>query len=72
MPILVEPLAELFNLSLSSRMFPDLWKIASIAPINKADATVERSNYHPISFLPVLSPLFEQRVYDQLYDYKFK
>ena len=55
MPILAEPLAELFNLSLSTGLFPDLWKMAGIAPIHKADATVERSNYRPISILPVLS-----------------
>ena len=48
MHILAEPLAELFNLSLSTGVFPDLWKIARIAPIHKADATVERSNYRPI------------------------
>ena len=69
MPILAEPLAELFNLSLSTGVFPDLWKIARIAPIHKADATLERSNYRPISVLPVLSRLFEKLVYDQLYNY---
>ena len=53
MPILAEPVAELFNLSPSSEVFPDMWKIAKIAPIHKADSTVERSNYRPISVLPV-------------------
>ena len=53
MPILAEPLVELFNFSLSTGLFPDLWKMARIAPIHKADATVERSNYRPISVLPV-------------------
>ena len=46
-----------------------LWKIARIAPIHKADATLERSNYRPITVLPVLSRLFEKLVYDQLYNY---
>ena len=69
MPILVEPLAELFNLSLSSGVFPDMRKIARIAPNRKTDSTVERSNYRPISFLPVLSRLFEKLVYEQLYIY---
>ena len=59
MPILAEPLAELFNWSLSIGVFPDLWKIVRIAPIHKADAIAERSNYRPISVLPVLSRLFE-------------
>ena len=69
MSILAEPLAELFNLSLSTGLFPNLWKMARIAPIHKADATVERSNYRHISVLPVLSRLFEKLVYDQLYNY---
>ena len=69
MPILAEPLAELVNLSLSTGVFPDLWKMARIASIHKADATVERSNYRPISVLTVLSRLFEKLVYDQLYNY---
>ena len=69
MPILAEPLAALFNLSLSNGVFPDLWKMARIAPIHKADATVKRSNYRPISVLPVLSRLFEKLIYDQLYNY---
>ena len=49
-------------------MFPDRWKIARIAPIYKADATVERYQYRPISGLLVLSKLFEKTVYDQLYN----
>ena len=69
MPVLAEPLAELFNPSLSTGFFPDLWKTARIVPIHKADATVERSTYRPISVLPVLSWLFEKLVFDQLYNY---
>ena len=69
MPILAEPLAELFNLSLSSGVSPDMLKIARIAPIHKADSTVERSKYRPISVLPVLSRLFEKLVYEQLYNH---
>ena len=46
-----------------------MWKIARIAPIHKSDATVERSNYRPISVLPVVSRLFEKLVCDQLYNY---
>ena len=56
MPILAEPLAELFNLSLSTGVFPDLWKIARIAPIHKADATVVKLSSHlsSTSFVPAV------------------
>ena len=49
-------------------VFPDMWKILRRAPIREADATVYRSNYHPISVLLVLSQLFEKSVFDQLCD----
>ena len=68
-PVRAEPLAELFNLSLSTGVFTDMWKMARIAPIHKADPTVNPLNYRPISVLPVLSRLHEKPVYDQLYDY---
>ena len=64
-PSLVQP----FNLSLSLGRFPDSWKIARVAPIFKDGATDDKSNYRPISVLPVISRLFEKLIFDQLYDY---
>ena len=49
MPVLAEPLRQLFNLSLSAGVFPDQWKIARIAPIYKEGHSDIRSNYRPIS-----------------------
>ena len=60
---------QLFNLSLSLGRFPDSWKIARVAPIFKDGATDNKSNYRPISVLPVISRLFEKLIFDQLYDY---
>ena len=67
--ILAEPLSQLFNLSLSAGIFPDQWKIARIAPIYKDGKSDNRSNYRPISVLPVISRLFEKLVYDQYYNF---
>ena len=46
MPILAEPLAELFNLSLSTGVFPDLWK--SLAPIHtsRRNCSTVKSSSH--------------------------
>lgn len=57
MPVLAEPLAELFYLSR---------KIARIAPFHNTDATVDRLNYRPIPVLPIVSQLFEKLVKDHL------
>ena len=69
MPALAEPLSQLFNLSLSAGVFPNQWKIARIAPIYKDGHSDIRSNYRPISVLPVISKLFEKLVNDQYHNF---
>ena len=45
-------LTKLFNLSLSTGILPDSWKIARIVPIPKSTQnTTSSSNYRPISIL---------------------
>ena len=46
--------------------FPSSWKIARVSPTYKEGSPDERSNYRPISVLPVLSCLFEKLIYNQL------
>ena len=58
-----------FNLSMSAGVFPEQWKIARIAPIYKDGQSDIRSNYRPISVLPVISKLFEKLVNDQYYNF---
>ena len=50
----------LYNLSLEKCVFPDLLKIARVAPAFKAGDPGSIDNYRPISSLPVLSKLFER------------
>ena len=57
----------LFNTSLETSIFPDIWKIARVAPIYKEGDNSEKTNYRPISVLPVISRLFERLIYNQLY-----
>ena len=49
--------------------FPDSWKVARITPIFKDGDRTEKSNYRPISVLPVISKLFEKLVFNQLYQH---
>ena len=69
LPIISDSLCDIFNLSIATGVFPDCWKIARVAPIFKSGQTEDRSNYRPISVLPVLSRIFEKIIFNQLYEY---
>ena len=58
-----------FNFSLQSGIFPDSWKTARVALVHKEGSKEERSNYRPVSVLPVLARLFENLATKELYDY---
>ena len=47
-------LAFLFNTSIETSRFPDSWKVARVSPIFKEGDKAEKSNYRPISVLPVI------------------
>ena len=55
LPVISASLCDIFNLSIATGVFPDSCKIARVAPIFKSGQTDDRSNYRPISVLPVLS-----------------
>ena len=59
----------MFNTSLETCQFIDSRRNARITPICKEGYKVERSNYRPISVLPVLSRIFKKLVFNQLYEY---
>ena len=69
MPYIENSLAYIFNKSLESSRFPDDWKTARVTPIFKEGEKSNKSNYRPISVLPVISRLFEKLVFNQLYQY---
>ena len=53
-PIIAQPLANIFNMSLSTGTFPDALKIAKVVPVFKSEDKTSVNNYRPISVLPVL------------------
>ena len=69
LPFIENSLACLFNTSLETSQFPDSWKLARVTPIFKEGDKAEKSNYRPISVLPVISRLFEKLVANQLYQH---
>ena len=69
LPVIENSLAALFNTSIETSQFPDSWKVARVTPIFKGGDKAEKSNYRPISVLPIISRLFEKLVFDQLYQH---
>ena len=68
-PVIAKSLANIYNTSIRSGIFPKDWKIAKVAPIFKSGSKSEMRNYRPISVLPTLTRIFERLVYDQLANY---
>ena len=69
LPFIENLLAFLFNTSIETSHFPYSWKVVRVTPIFKDGDRTEKSNYRPISGLPVISRLFEKLMADQLYQY---
>ena len=69
LPFITKSLCCIFNKSILKCVFPAQWKIARVTPIFKEGDKNAKSNYRPISVLPVISRLFEKLVYNQLYEY---
>ena len=66
------PLSEIFNLSLSSGMFPTLMKKADVLPLFKGGNKLSMSNYCPISLLLTISKLLEKIMYKRIYEFLTK
>ena len=69
LPYIENSLAFLFNISIETSQFQATWRVARITPIFKDGDRTVKSNYHPIAVLPVISKLFEELVFNQLYHY---
>ena len=62
--ILVKPKAKIFNISISSGLFPSNCKIAKLKPFYKKGSKTNPENFRPISLLPLISKIIERIVYD--------
>jgi hypothetical protein len=60
------PLAHIFNLSLSTGVFPSKLKLCRVVPIFKAGNNMECDNYRPISLLSSISKILEKIVAEKL------
>ena len=61
-PAFCEPIARLFNLSISTSTVPNQWKRSSIKPISKVSAPKQHADFRPISITPALTRVIERTV----------
>jgi hypothetical protein len=58
-----------FNHTITSSVFPSMWKVAIIRPVPKVDTPSCPSDFHPISIVSVLSKAFERILHDQVLEH---
>ena len=63
------PLADIFNLSLSTGSVPEQLKVAKVIPIYKKEIVEIFSNYRPVSVLPCFSKILERLIFNRCMDY---
>ena len=64
-----EALTIVFNNSLQLGIFPDVFKISKVTPVDKGGNDLDPSNYRPISTLSALTQIFEKLICEQLVNY---
>ena len=63
------PLQIIFQKCIDTGIFPDSWKYANVQPVHKKNDRQIKSNYRPISLLPICGKLLEKIVFDHVYSY---
>jgi len=63
------PLSLIFRAGLDTGIFPSQWKRANVQPVHKKNSRQIKSNYRPISLLPICSKIFEKVIYDSMYTF---
>ena len=62
-------LADLFNLSFMTGVFPSVLKTAKVIPVFKKDSKLDYSSYRPISLLSNIEKILEKLTYKKLYTF---
>ena len=57
------------NKAIETGNFPENSKMANVTPVFKKEDPLDKSNYRPVSILPLLSKVYERVIYIQLSEY---
>ena len=68
-PSISDVLAKIFNKSLESSTYPDIWKMAHVVPLHKKNSQSDPNNYRPVSLLTCISKILEKAVYKYVHNY---
>ena len=69
---ITRPLVTIFNLSMSTGIFPERMKNALVVPLHKGLSKDELINYRPISLLITISKILEKVMYTRVYNFLAK
>lgn len=66
LPVIFPVLLHVYNFSLQTGQFPEMWKMSSVRPIPKTNNPKSPSDFRPISIICALSKPLEQTVCKQI------
>ena len=61
------PLKLILEKCIQTGKYPSLWKKANVQPVHKKNSRQDKTNYRPISLLPIFSKIFEKILFDSIY-----
>ena len=70
--IIKGPLTHIYNISLNSGVFPDIWKTAKVKPLYKKRDKYDMKNYRPISIIHVFAKLSERLMYNWIIPFLYE
>ena len=62
-------LADIFNISFSTGVFPTILKVAKVVSVHKKESKLDFSNYRPISLLSNIEKILERLMYNRIYKF---
>ena len=62
-------LADIFNISFSTGIFPTMLKKAKVVSVHKKDSKFDFSNYCPISLLSIIEKVLKRLMYNRIYKF---
>ena len=63
------PLKMIFDRCIAEGTFPSSWKKANVQPVHKKNSRQDKTNYRPISLLPICSKIFEKIIFNAIYSF---